>query len=82
MVLKLLQYQTKMFIMFFFMLSANQYIIYEHYEELVQTLHKVLVHQIHIVGWGFSQSKRPQGMLVQTIPRNEGSLQKITFSYF
>jgi hypothetical protein len=74
MVLKLLQYQTEMFIMFFFMLSADQYIIDEHYEELVQTLHKVLVHQIHIVGRGFSQSKRPHGMLVQTIPQNEGSL--------
>jgi hypothetical protein len=33
---KLLQYQTEMFFMFFFILSADQYIIDEHYAKLAQ----------------------------------------------
>jgi hypothetical protein len=35
MVLKLLQYQTEMFFLFFFTLGINQYTIDEHYDELV-----------------------------------------------
>jgi hypothetical protein len=67
--------------MFSFALGVNKYTIDEHYNELVQILHKVLVHQIHIVGRGFSQSKRHHRILIQTIPQNEGSLQNVTFSY-
>jgi hypothetical protein len=78
MVLKLLQYQTKMF---FFILSADQYIIDVHYEELVQILHKDLVHEIHKVGQSSSQFKIHYHLLVQTIPQNEGSLQNVTFLY-
>jgi hypothetical protein len=50
MVSKLLQYQTKMFFMFFFALGGNQYTIDEHYDELVQIFHIDLVYQIHKVG--------------------------------
>jgi hypothetical protein len=53
MVSKLLQHQTEMFLMFFFALRVDQYVIDEHHIELVQILHKVLVHEIYIVGWGF-----------------------------
>jgi hypothetical protein len=81
MVSKLLQYQTKMFFVFVFILSADQYIIDEHYDKLVQILHKDLVHQIHKVGWCISQFKRHHHILVRTIPQNECSLQKVTFSY-
>jgi hypothetical protein len=79
--LKLLRYQTEMFFMLFFALGVNQHTIDEHYDELVQILHKVLVHHILIVGWGFSQSKIHHRILVQTIPQNEGSLRKVTFLY-
>jgi hypothetical protein len=67
--------------MFFFALGVNQRTINEHYNELVQIFHKVCVHQIHIVEWCISQSKRHHCTHVQTIPRNEGSLRKVTFSY-
>jgi hypothetical protein len=66
---------------FFFALGVNQYTIDEHYDELVQILHQDLVYWIHRVGQGSSQSKRPQRMLTQTIPRNESSLQNVTFLY-
>jgi hypothetical protein len=81
MVSKLLQHQREMFFVFFFILRVDQYVIDEHHNKLVQILHKVLVHQIHIVGRGFSQSKRHHRILIQTIPENEVSLQKVTFSY-
>jgi hypothetical protein len=64
MVSKLLQYQTEMFFVFFFILSADQYIIDEDYDELVQILHKYLVYQIHKVGQCISQSKRHHRILV------------------
>jgi hypothetical protein len=67
--------------MFFFALGVNQHTIDEYYDELVQIFHKVRVHQIHIVGQCISQSKRHHCTHVQTIPRNVGSLQKVTFSY-
>jgi hypothetical protein len=70
-----------MFFVLFFILSVDQYIIDEHYDKLVQILHKDLVHQIHKVGWGFSQSKIHYRILVQTIPQNEDSLRKVTLSY-
>jgi hypothetical protein len=69
------------FFVFFFILRVDQYIIDEHHDKLVQILHKVLVHQILIVGWGFSQSKINHHILVQTIPENEGSLREVTFLY-
>jgi hypothetical protein len=62
-----------MFFVFFFILRVDLYVIDEHYDELVQIFHKVIVHQIHIVGWGFSQSKRCHRILIRTIPQNEGS---------
>jgi hypothetical protein len=67
--------------MFFFALGVNQYTIDEHYDELVQILHKVLVPHILIAGWCFSQSKIHHRILVQTVPQNEGSLRKVTFLY-
>jgi hypothetical protein len=70
-----------MFFVLFFILSVDQYIIDEHYDKLVQILHKDLVHQIHKVGRGFSQSKIHYRILVQTIPQNEDSLRKVTLSY-
>jgi hypothetical protein len=77
MVSKLLQYQTEMFFMFLFALGVNQYTI----DELVQILPKDLVYQIHKVGWSISQFKRHHHILIQTIPQNEGSFRKVTFSY-
>jgi hypothetical protein len=81
MVLKLLQYQTEIFFVFFFILRVDQYVIDEHHDKLVQILYKFLVHQIHIVGWDFNQSKIYHRLLVRTIPQNEGRLQKVTFVY-
>jgi hypothetical protein len=81
MVSKLLQYQIEMLFVFFFVLSAKQYIIDEHYDERVQILHKDLVHPIHKVGQIISQSKRHHHILAHTIPQNEGSLWKVTFLY-
>jgi hypothetical protein len=63
----------EMFFVFFFILGAYHYIIDEYYDELVQILHKDLVHHIHKIGWSVSQSKRHHRILVQTIPRKEGS---------
>jgi hypothetical protein len=74
MVSKLLQYQTKMFFMFSFVLGVYLYTIDEHYDELAQIFPKYLVYQIHEVGRGISQSKRHHLILVWTIPQNEGSL--------
>jgi fucose permease len=39
MVLKLLQYQSKMFFMFFFVLGMNQYANDVFYDELIQIYH-------------------------------------------
>jgi hypothetical protein len=58
------KYQTKMFFVFFFILSADQYIIDEYYDELVQILHKDLVHQIHKIDWSISQSERHRRILI------------------
>jgi hypothetical protein len=58
---KLLQYQTEMF---FLTLRVDQYVIDEHHDELVQILHKKLVHHIHKVCWGISQSKRHHRILI------------------
>jgi hypothetical protein len=44
----------EMFFVFFFALGVKQYVIDEHHIKLVHLLHKVLVHQNHIVGRGFS----------------------------
>jgi hypothetical protein len=74
MVSKLLHYQTEMSFMFFFILRADQYIINEYHNKLVQLLHKDLVHQIHKVGQSISQFKRHHHILIQTIPRNESIL--------
>jgi hypothetical protein len=80
MVSTLLQYLTGMFFVFSFILSADQYIIDEHYDELVQILHKDLVHQINEVGQSISQSKIHHRIVVLTIPQNECSVQNVTFS--
>jgi hypothetical protein len=50
MISKLLQNQIEMFFMSSFILSADQYIIDEYYDELVQLLHKDLAHLIHKIG--------------------------------
>jgi leucyl aminopeptidase (aminopeptidase T) len=71
-----------MFFVFFFALGANQHIIDEHYDELVQIFHKDLARQIHKVGRDFYQSKIHHCLLVRTIPQNEGKLQKVTCLYF
>jgi hypothetical protein len=81
MVLKLLQYQTEMFFVFFIILRVDQYVIDEQHEKLAQILYKFLVHQIHIVGPDFNQSKIHHRLLVRTIPQNAGRLQKVTFLY-
>jgi hypothetical protein len=70
-----------MIFVFFLALGVSQYTIYEHCDRLDQILQKDLVHHIHIVGWSISLSKRHHCILVRTIPQNEGSLQKVTFSY-
>jgi hypothetical protein len=80
MVSKFLPCQTEMFFGFFFALGVNQYIIDEHYDELVQVFHKVLIHQIHKVGWAFNQSKIHHRLLVWVIPQSEGRLWNVTFS--
>jgi hypothetical protein len=82
MVLNLLQHQIEMFLMFFFILRVDQYIIDERHDQLVKILHKFLVHQIHIVGWDFNQSKLHHRLLVRTIPQNEGRLWKVKFYIF
>jgi hypothetical protein len=76
-----MQYQIEMFFVSLFDLGVNQYIIDEHYDQLVQIFHKDLVHQIQQVGHSISQSKIHHRIRVQTIPQNEGSLWKVTFSY-
>jgi hypothetical protein len=80
MVLKLLQYQTEMFPVFFFILRVDQYVIDEPQNKLVQILYKFLVHHIHIVGRDLNQSKIYHRLLVRTIPQNEGRLQNVTSS--
>jgi hypothetical protein len=60
-----------MFFVFFFILRVDQYVIDEHHNKLVQILHNILVHEIYIVGQGFSQSKIHHYLLVRTIPQNE-----------
>jgi hypothetical protein len=81
MVLKLLQYQTDVFFMFFFILRVDQYIIDFHHNKLDLILHKVCVLQIHVVGQDFNQSKIHHCLIVRTIPQNEGRRRNVTFSY-
>jgi hypothetical protein len=81
MVLKTLQYQTEVFFVFFFILRVDQYIIDFPHNKLDLILHKFIVHQIHIVGRVFHQSKIKHNLLVRVIPQNEGRLRKVTFSY-
>jgi hypothetical protein len=71
-----------MFFVFFFILRVDQYVIDEHYDELVQIFHKDLVYQIHKVGQGFYQSKIHHYLLVRTTSQNEGRLRKVTWLYF
>jgi hypothetical protein len=66
---------------FFFILRVDQYVIDEHHDKLVQILYKVLVHEIYIVGRGFSHSKMHHCLLVRTIPQNESRPWKVTFLY-
>jgi hypothetical protein len=66
---------------FLFILRVDQYVIEEKHDKLVQILYKFLVHQIHIVGRVFNQSKIHHCLLVRAIPQNEGRLRKVTFSY-
>jgi hypothetical protein len=79
--LKLLQYQTEVFLVFFFILGVDQYVINFDHNKLDLILHKVRVHQIHVVGWDFNQSKIHHCLIVRTIPQNEGRLHKVTLSY-
>jgi hypothetical protein len=65
----------------FFILRVDQYVIDEHHDKLGSILHKFLVHQTHIVGQDFNQSKIHHRLLVRTIPQNEGKLQNVTSSY-
>jgi hypothetical protein len=67
--------------MFFFILRVDHYTLDEHYDKLVQILHKVCVHQIHEVGRDFNQSKIHHHLLIRTIPQNEGRLQNVTSLY-
>jgi hypothetical protein len=48
---KLLQYKTKMFSMFFFILGIYQYIIQINHDELVEVLHENIIHQSGEGGW-------------------------------
>jgi hypothetical protein len=42
-----LQNQMKLFYIFLFILGVDENVIYEHYHELIQILHKHFVHQLH-----------------------------------
>ena len=54
---ELSKYQTQMLLMFLFVLRLDQYIINEHHDELIQKLHKHLVHHVHEIGRCVSQTK-------------------------
>jgi hypothetical protein len=47
----------EVFLMFFFILRVDQYVIDFPHNKLDLILHKFIVHQIHIVGRVFHQSK-------------------------
>jgi hypothetical protein len=81
MVLKTLQYQTEVFFVSFFILRVDKYVIDFPHNKLDLILHKFIVHQIHIVGRVFHQSKIQHCLHVRAIPQNEGRLRKVTFSY-
>src|ERR1044071_8214754 len=77
---QLLQHQTQMCLMLLLILGIDQYIINENHNELVQELHKHLVHHIHEVCRSISQSKGHNSVLIQPIPCSKGCLRNIPFS--
>jgi transposase len=52
-----LQNQMKLFCILLFILGVDKNVIYEHYHELIQILHKHFVHQLHEIGQSISQSE-------------------------
>ena len=64
---ELLEYLTQVLLMFLFILRVHQNIINEHHDELIQKLHKHLVHHVHEIGRCVSQTKLHNGVLVQPI---------------
>jgi hypothetical protein len=54
---ELFQYQSQMFLMFFFDFGVNQNVVDEDNNKLILVLHKHLIHEIHEIGWGICSPK-------------------------
>jgi hypothetical protein len=65
---ELFQYQSQMFLIFFFCLAENHNVIDENHKKPIQVLHKHLIHEIHEIGWGIRKSEGHHSILIESIP--------------
>jgi hypothetical protein len=72
-----LEHQSQMFFLFFFRLRVYQDIIDEDHNELVQILHKYLIHEIHEIDRGIHKSKGHYSILLKSISGAEHCLGNI-----
>lgn len=67
--------------MFFLRLGVNQDVVNEHYYKLVKLFHEHLVHKIHEIGGGISQSECHDQQLVESIASGKSRLGHILGTY-
>jgi hypothetical protein len=77
MVVKSLQDNTKILLMFFFILRVDQVVINEDHDKFIQLRHEYGVHQVHKMYMNIGESRQHNQILIQSIPRGEGSLRDI-----
>jgi hypothetical protein len=66
-----------MFLMLYFRLRANQNIVDEDHNKLIQVLHKHLIHEVHEIGWCIHKSEGHHDILVESISGAERCLGNI-----
>jgi dynactin complex subunit len=71
MVTKLLQNNSKVLLMLFFILEVDQNIINEDHDKLVQLWHEYGVYQVHKMYMSINESKQHNQILIQPIPNGE-----------
>ena len=75
----MLQYLSKVLFMFLLIARVDQYIIKEHYHELIQEGTKYPIHEAHKHSRGIRQTEGYYCELIVPIPCAEHSLVDVTF---
>jgi hypothetical protein len=70
-VMKSLQYNPKMLLMFFFSPGVGQNVINEYHDKLIQLRHEHGIHQVHEMYRSIGESKRHNQILIQPVPGGE-----------